>query len=420
MRRYFQFFLVVLAAGAIYPLMYLRTNYQETLLTVFNITLPQLNMINFFLGILWAVSYFPSGIICDKISAKALISVSLFGMVAGGIWYALIPSYDKVIIIFLIWGFFAVFTFWGSHMKLVKLLAKKEEEGRFFGILDGGRGVVEAALASVAVVIFAGVLGKSEAVEDKRSAIVSVIYMYTIVIFVIGVLVTIFVKGDAEKIKKEDSAAPAAEAPAKEKFQFKDLGMALKNKFIWLLGGIIFMSYLTYWTVYYYGGFLETNIKVNAVTVGLVTTVVLWMRPIGGVLGGFMADKVGKTFSLRSSLAGGLVCLLAMSVLPPSTGKPVFYALAVLAGISVYAIRGTYWSLMGECKIEDKLIGVTIGIGSAVGYLPDIVLPLFINFLFKTFGPNGGYNAYFISSAAVALVGVGLVTVFGKLSKKAA
>jgi MFS family permease len=413
MRRYFQFFLVVLAAGAIYPIMYLRTNYQETLLTVFNMTFSQLNLLYSFLGIVFVVGYFPSGLLADRFSAKKLLSVSLFGTAAGGFWFAMTPPYGNVVAIFCIWGFFSVFTFWSSHMKLVKLLSTKEDEGRFFGILDGGRGVVEAALASIAVAIFAKILGGSEALADKRAAIVAVIYMYSFALLVTAILVTIFVKDD-----KKAPAKAAADVPAKEKFQIGDIAQALKNKFVFIMGGIIFLSYATYWTVYYYGGFLETNIKVDPVSVGTIMTIVLWMRPVGGILGGIIADKAGKTVALGGALTGALLCLVAMSFLPPQTAKAVFYVLVVFAGIFVYAIRGTYWSLIGECKINDKIIGVTIGIVSFVGYLPDIVLPLFNSFLFETFGGNGGYNAYFISSAVIAVAGIILLSVFGRLTKK--
>ncbi|MDR0376803.1 MAG: MFS transporter [Spirochaetaceae bacterium] len=413
-KRYFQFFLIVLAAGAIFPIMYLRTNYQETLLQVFGSTLPQLNNIYSFLGIAWFAGYFPSGVICDKISAKFLLSISLFMTALGGFAFAQIPSYGLVVGIYVIWGVFSVFTFWGAHMKLVKLLSRREEEGRFFGILDGGRGVVEAALASVAVAIFAAVLGKSDSMELKTTAMKSVIYMYSFVVLAIAVLVTIFVGED-----KKEASRVAAEAKPKEKFEWKDLGTALRNKFIYLLGGIIFMSYTTYWTVYYYGGFLETNIKVPAVTVGIVTVIVMWMRPVGGIVGGFLADKVGKTRTLGGALIGALVCLALMSFVPPGAPRPLFFTVVVLAGVFVYAIRGLYWSLMGDCKIEDKIIGITIGTASVMGYLPDIVLPQFNSFLFNTFGGDGGYNAYFVSSGVIAVIGIILVSVFGKLSRKA-
>jgi nitrate/nitrite transporter NarK len=48
------------------------------------------------------------------------------------------------------------------------------------------------------------------------------------------------------------------------------------------------------------GGFLETNIGVDPVTVGTLTVVVLWMPPLGGVIGGFLADKIGKTNTISA------------------------------------------------------------------------------------------------------------------------
>jgi ABC-type glycerol-3-phosphate transport system permease component len=108
-----------------------------------------------------------------------------------------------------------------------------------------------------------------------------------------------------------------------------------------------------------------------------------------------------------------------MAFIPPSAPQPLFFVIVVLSGVFVYAIRGLYWSLMGDCKIEDKIIGITIGTASVMGYLPDILLPQFNSFLFNTFGGNGGYNAYFISSGIVAVIGTILVTIFGKLTRKA-
>lgn len=409
-RRYFQFLLVVLAAGAIFPVIYLRTNYQETILQVYNMTLPQLNTIYSVLGMVFVVGYFPSGLLSDRFSAKKLLAISLFGTALGGFWFAQVPSYTSVLLIFSMWGFFSVFTFWSSHMKIVKLLAKENEEGRFFGILDGGRGVVEAVLASVAILIFSGILGASLALADKRAALVGVIYMYSAVLLITSILIMIFVEDDKKMLASSDNAAP--------KFKFSDLKTLFKNKFVYLHGAIIFMGYAVFWTVYYLGGFLETNIGVDPVSVGTVMVVVLWMRPVGGFIGGFLADKFGRTTVQIGALAGAALCLTGVAVLPATTGVMVFYGLVVLLGIFLYAIRGTYWSLLGDYKIEAALLGTAIGVISFIGYLPDIILPQYNSFLWATFGGNGGYNAYFISSAVIGLVGVVLVFIFAKLVKK--
>ncbi|GLC31811.1 MFS transporter [Clostridium omnivorum] len=413
-KRYFQFMLIVLAAGAIYPIIYLKTNYQETLLQVFNMTLPQLNSIYSVLGIVWVIGYFPSGLIADKFSAKWLIAISLFGTAAGGFWFAQIPSSSNVAIIYGIWGIFSVFTFWSAHMKLVKLLSTKEEEGRFFGILDGGRGVVEALLASFALYIFTKVLGGSTNLADKRSAMVSIIYMYTIVIFVIAVLVTIFVEDD-----KKSAYQSKTSGGSKQKVTLADFVKVFKNKYVYIMGGIIFMSYAVYWTVYYLGGFLQTNAGVDAVSVAAIMVVVLWMRPVGGVIGGFLADKFGKEKTLAGALIGAVVCLILIASLSGAViGKTGFYILIVITGIFLYAIRGTYWSLLGDAKIDISIVGAAIGFISFVGYLPDIILPKFNTFLFNTFGGNGGYNAYFIASAIMGVIGITLVAVFATLNKK--
>lgn len=412
-KRYFQFLLIVLAAGAIFPVIYLKTNYQETMLVVFNMTLEQLNTIYSVLGIVFLVGYFPSGLLSDKFSAKKLLALSLFGTGVGGLWFAQVPDYTSIIIIFCIWGIFSVFTFWSAHMKLVKLLAKPEEEGRFFGILDGGRGVVEALLASVAVFIFSMVLSGSDALGDKRDALVAVIYMYSIILIVVSVLVAIFVEEDKTQVKVESKTVTE-----KNKFNLSDLKDIFKNKFIFLLGGIIFMSYSVTWTVYYFGGFLETNIGVDSVSVGTIMVIVLWMRPIGGIIGGFLADKIGKETVLRIVLSGAAIALVLISILPPTSAKMIFYIIIIITGIFIYAIRGVYWSLLGDCNIDNKILGAAIGIVSVMGYLPDIILPVFNSNLFKTFGDNGGYNAYFISSAILGVIGVILVSIFAYHLKK--
>ena len=97
----------------------------------------------------------------------------------------------------------------------------------------------------------------------------------------------------------------------------------------------------------------------------------------------------------------------------------MFEVLIVVGAIFLYAIRGTYWSLLGDAKIDDRILGAAIGLISLVGYLPDIILPIFNSSLFNTFGDKGGYNAYFIASAVMGITGLVLVTVFTTLNKKA-
>ncbi|PGZ08497.1 MFS transporter [Bacillus cereus] len=416
-QRYFQFFLIVLAAGSIFPLIYLKTNYQETILEVYGITLKQLNGIFSVLGVAYLVGYSPSGWLADRFSAKKLLFISLLVCGLTGLWFAQVPSYSMVLVIFGIWGFFSVFTFWAAHLKLVKLIAKKEEEGRFFGALDGGRGLVEAILASIALFIFTSVLGNSTELAHKKEAFQFVVYMYSIALILVSVLILFFVKEDKASTKRETSAKVAGTS---KKINVQDFKQIFSNKFIWLLGGIIFMSYIVTWAVYYQGGFLQTNIKIDAATVGEVTVLMLWMRPIGGLLGGYLGDKFEKSNILMIALGLAATFLITIATLPITMPHMYFKIQVVMIGLMIYTIRGLYWSLLGDCKIDEKVLGLAIGVVSFIGYLPDILMPLVNIVLFKTFGPNGGYNGYFIFCACAAILAIFMTLIFRMSVKKEA
>jgi nitrate/nitrite transporter NarK len=140
------------------------------------------------------------------------------------------------------------------------------------------------------------------------------------------------------------------------------------------------------------------------------------MRPVGGFIGGFLADKIGKPKTNGIALAGAAVLLVAAAVLP-LMGFGVS-ALVVLLGVFLYMIRGTYWSFLGMSKIPAATMGTAIGLISFLGYLPDIILPQMNTFLWNTFGDQGGYVSYFIVSAVFGLLGIVIISVYAKLNKK--
>jgi nitrate/nitrite transporter NarK len=408
--RYFQFALVILAGGAIFPLVYLKAQYQETILEVFNMSMGQMNTIYTILGFVFLIGYFPSGVLCDKFSAKKLLAVSLLGTAAGGFWFAQVPNYTSVLMIFAIWGFSSVFTFWGAHLKITKMLAKEGEEGRFFGILDGGRGLVEAALASIALMIFTSVLGGSIDFTDKKLALESVVYMYSIALVVVVVLIIIFVKEDKE-------AAAAASSSEESKIKLSDISKVFKNKFVYLHGMIIFSGYTIFWTSYYIGGYLQTGLGFDAVTVGSMMVGLLWMRPVGGILGGFLADKLGQANTIGAGILGGVICLGGLVMVPNTTPAYLITALVMVTGLFSYIIRGTYWSLLGQSKIDTAIMGTAIGVISVVGYIPDIIIPEMNTILWSVYGNEGGYQAYFIVSMMVGLFGVAMTMLYKREQK---
>lgn len=71
--------LLILAGGVIYPIVYLRQNFQDQMLATFNISIFQLGNLYSILGLSFFLGYVPGGWLADKISMKKLITFSLIG-----------------------------------------------------------------------------------------------------------------------------------------------------------------------------------------------------------------------------------------------------------------------------------------------------------------------------------------------------
>lgn len=405
-KRYFQFFILIIAAGAIYPLVYLRTSFQTPMLQAFNIDVSQLSKLYAMLGIMFIVGYFPSGWLADKISAKKLISFSLIVTGLFGFLFSTYPSFNILYLIFFGWGISTVFTFWSALIKAVKMLAKKEEQARFFGILDGGRGVVEALLGTIAMMIFSYFLGGETDSISVQTSLRKVILMYSFSCIVLSFLVFFFLDAKDEIEKNE----------AKQKINtLETLKDILKKQEVWLMSLVIFCGYVLYWTIYYLSGYLTTNHGVSSVMAGYISVMILWMRPLGGIGGGFLGDKFGKENVLSMSMILGAITLIFLSFSSKEGTPIIIYIGVVFVGLMLYFIRGLYWSLLDECEIPNTSLGTAIGLISFMGYLPDIFIPIFSNNIFARFndGPEA-YNIYFLVSAIIGIVG-SLITLYFKV-----
>ncbi|MGL5955989.1 MAG: MFS transporter [Brevinema sp.] len=411
-RRYIQLGIVTLAAGGIYPIIYLRTNFQTPLLETFGMNISTLGSMYAILGVMNLAGYIPSGWLADRISSKLLLAFSLLLTGLVGLWYAQIPPVEHVRIIFLIWGISTVLTFWGSHMKIVKLLAERDEQGRFFGILDGGRGLVEAVLATIAVSVFSFVLSSNPSEGSlTRQALVTVIYGYAwLNIFLAGLIFLIL--EDKKDIIDQNNKMETLST-------MEGIKKTLRLPEVWLISAIIFCGYTIFWTGYYIGGYLTTNHTINEISVGIVTVIILWMRPIGGIIGGVLADKYGRTVILGTSLFIGAFMLFALSFYTQWMNFYVVAGTAILLGLCFYFIRGLYWSLLDYCNLPPALTGFSIGIISFLGYTPDIFIPQWSGVIFNQFqdGPQA-YSWYFIISGIFGLLGILFIFILYKRIKK--
>ncbi|MCP3722509.1 MFS transporter [Paraburkholderia sp. CNPSo 3272] len=397
MQRYVQLLLLVLAAGGIYPLLYLRQVYQTTMLDVLHIDNAQLGYLYSVLGIVFFVSYLPSGWLADRVAPRLLICFSLIGTGALGLWYSTAPSFHALLVIFCLWGVTTGLTFWASVLKRVRMIAGANEQGRFFGLLDGGRGLVEALLATAALALFAAATGAG---RGEAAALRHVIYMYSFTCIALGALMSFF---------KDPAPAQAERKPVEANANgslWRDLATLAAIPQLWLMAAVVFCGYQIFWATYSFSAYLQQGeMHMTVVAAGMVTTAKLWMRPIGGIGGGFLGDRLSNLRVLIWALFLAVAGLIGLILLPALRNMALLGAVVLFIGLMTYAIRGLYWTLLDYCAIPMRITGLAIGLVSLIGYSSDIFLPLVNGYITEHYAGMLGYQIYFAYVAAIGTLG---------------
>ena len=392
-QRYIKLFVLVFIAGNIYPLIYLRQNFEVSILESFSISDVQLGKLYAMLGVLYVVTYLPSGWLADRVAPRILMSFSLAFAGALGVWFSTMPDYSSLQFIFAGWGLAAGLTFWSAMIKATAVLAEPHEQGRFFGILDGGRGLVEAILATIAVGLFAYYTNSIG--EDTPDALRKVIYLYTGCMLVLAPI--------AYFILPEPNQATS---PSSKSVQvWNDLKIIAARQEIWLSAICILTGYQLFWATYSFSAYMQNYYHLTAVTVASITTAKLWMRPLGATIAGFAGDFLNRELVLAVLLVLSSLALACLIVLPASVGSLVLLAIVLAIGFLTYAVRGIFWSTLESCDISNRIKGLAIGTISLIGYSPDIYLPLLNGYLIENYPGKQAYAIYFGAIAAMGLVG---------------
>ncbi|WP_430308345.1 MFS transporter [Pseudomonas paraeruginosa] len=401
--RYLQLALLVIAAGAIYPMLYLRQVYQSTMLDALAIGNSELGYLYSLLGFAFLVSYLPSGWLADRFSPRYLISFSLLGTGVLGLWYARLPGFQALLAIFCGFGITTGLTFWASLIKRVKMLAGDDEQGRFFGVLDGGRGLIEALLATVAIALFAYVTASG---ERNAEGLQLVIHFYAACCIALGAVLMLL--RDPQGARDEGAAAGKGKL-------LEDLRVLARIPELWLVTAIVFCGYHFFWATYSFSAYLqEGGFGLSATMAGLITTIKLWMRPVGGIGGGWLGDRFSRAGVLTWAMLLSALGMLGLVLLPSMHQLGVLVFLVIFIGLMTYAIRGLYWAILDDCRIPQRVTGLAIGIISLVGYSPDVFLPLLNGWISDRFPGFFGYQIYFSYVVAVGLLGVGATLILKK------
>lgn len=405
--------LLILAGEVVFILPFvLKRVFRATVLDVFEVTNLELGTLNAVYGIVAFVSYLFGGPLADKYSPRKLIGFALWATALGGLIMASYPSLLILRILYGYWGFTTIFLFWAPMIKATRVWGGKTSQGKAFGFLDGGRGLVGALFGTLGVLIFSlFIVGNIEEaiLIDRKEAFKYVILISSGIVALIGVLVWFFMKSPDENDKEI----------LIEKISISQITNVLKIPAVWLLMIIILCAYVGYKTTDVFSLYAREIMLFDEVKSAQIGTFLLFIRPVIGITIGFLADRSKTTvwlmISFIISIFGAL--LFASGIINPSTTTLFFIGILITA-TGVYAARALYFAAMQEGHIPLVLTGTAVGMMSLVGFTPDIFADLLSGYLLDNAPGETGHQYVFMMLAVFSFIGLIASFVFYRLNTK--
>lgn len=400
LRTYATLMILFTGAGSIFILPYLSAYFYIPMKEAMHIDNMQIGLMGSAMGFTSMVFYWPGGWIADRFSPRKLISFSLIANGLLGFWLATIPSFKVLLTIQLMMGVFLTLTYWSAMIKMVRLLAGSGQQGRYFGIFEGGRNVTAVALGAAGLYLFDW-LGSS--VSGLR---------WTIVFFsafLLGIGVTSWAllpetSAVGASARRDNSNIPLSVA----------IGRVVRIPAVWLAMLIILCAYVTSAGSSYLTPYATDVYKQSVVFGGILAIIGQATGIFAPPLAGFVADRWTTSATILWLMTALALCLLLFVIIPG--GPHLFLVLlfnSIMIGCAFYALRGIYFALLEEGAVPLELTGTATGLISLVAYTPDIFIPALGGHLLDHYESGGvGYRYFFLLLALFSIAGVGFTVLF--------
>ena len=352
-RKYFNLAILAFGGAMIYLLPYLRYVLYAPLQEALNLSHGQFGLTMSAFGLCATLTYWPGGWLADRVSPRKLLTFSYLSTGLLGFWLASYPPYWACIVIHGFWGISTSLTFWAAMIRATKDLAASDEQGRFFGLLESGRGLFATGSTFFVVWLF-GLFG-----VPSLGLYWSILFLSGAAVLA-GLLTWLAFKDPAELIPGESI--------------LKDIGETVKSPMVWGLAVIIFTAYVARILGSFMTPYLTDVMLVSVASAGLLATTWNYAGQfVGGPAGGLLADKIN---SRPLVVVGGfLLMFLGFAGLRGIPAAPAQATLSVafiiLMFLSMYVVRGVYFALLDDMRVPAKISGAAIGLASLVGFTPE-------------------------------------------------
>ena len=391
-KKYVALFALILAGSTIYELPYLSYNYYDVSLEAMNISNSQLGLLMSIFGFISMIGYFPGGYLADRLSARKLIAFSLVGTGALGILLSTYPSYPVLVFIYVMYGVLSSLTFWAAMLKATRQLGDSSEQGRLFGMRESGTGIMPVLYGLVILFIF-------NTTGANYLALRWVIIGYAVLAIIGGVFAWFGLSDNKPTDNPEEKTGASV----------KDLVKVVKMPKLWLLSIVVFSVCSIYASYSYLTPYLTEFFGLSASTAAFLGILRIYgMAIVGGLISGFIADKIGsniKVIFFTSIIP--VICYAAYMIIPNNPQYlGVFIAFMLATGLSMFMLRGIYFAAIDELKIPLSYSGTAMGFVSLVGFIPEAYIYSLIGNWMDKYPGIGGYQHIFVYMIVVTAIGL--------------
>ena len=370
---WYYLFLLILAGESVFILPFvLQRVFRPTVLKVFELDNVELGLCFSVYGFVALVSYLFGGPLADKYQPRKLIAIALWMTALGGLVFATFPEYSTLQILYGFWGFTTIFLFWSPMIKATRVWGGPKYQGKAFGLLDGGRGLVGALFGTMGVLVFSYFITTDLEVatlQESRFAFRYVILISSAIVAVVGILVWMFMKLPEHQEKKI----------IMDSITVSQIGEVLRLPSVLLLMIIILCAYVGYKITDVFSLYAQDVMLLDEVGSAQVGTFLLFVRPVVGFLIGVLADRSRPSlFLLLSFIIAFFGAIVFATGVVSDIPYFVFLLSILVVAIGVYAARSLYFAVMQSGKIPLVLTGTAVGLISLIGYTPDIFAGIFI------------------------------------------
>lgn len=392
---------VLVAAGeSIFFLPFLLARiFRPTLLDIFGVTNLELGMAFAVYGIVAMFAYFFGGPLADRFGARMMLVIALVTTASGGLLLATTPPLSTLMLLYAYWGITTIALFWAPLIRATREWGGDVAQGKAFGLLDGGRGLMAAVTGSLMVVIYATLLPAdpdSASLEQRTAAFTQIILLTAAMTCGAALLLWLVLPGNARSRDRGNT-----------KLNLRGIAHVFSMPTVWFQAFIILCAYVGFKATDDFSLYANEVLGLNEVDSAAAGTVSLWVRPIAAITAGYLADRI----------SAGIMTVLSFTLL--ATGSfflasgivyegmvMVFLITIVCASLGIFALRGLYYAIMKEGQIPLAFTGSAVGFVSMIGYTPDVFMGPLMGYLLDQSPGAIGHQHVFWVVTCFALAGL--------------